>query len=150
MLVCLGASSDFAISWLNMTVRNILATDAQAQQDSRFWGSGSILGLAFGPPGGPERPSSPVLVGAPDSLAVVFDEGAVFEVSAPARPLGRYVADPLRSGIARNADEIVGRAAAVEAPVGRGKVVLFGFRPQFRGQTHGTFRLLFNAVLLAP
>ncbi len=148
-LVALGASSDFAISALNISVRNALAGDAQTQQASRFSAPGSILGVDFGHPGGPDRPSSAVLVGVPDSLAVMFHEGPVFAVEPPAVALGRYPADPLRSGFARDDAGIRGLAVAVEAPVGRGKVVLFGFRPQFRGQTHGSFRLLFNAVLLA-
>jgi glutamine amidotransferase-like uncharacterized protein len=89
------------------------------------------------------------LVGVPDSLGVFFEGGGAFEVEAPARAVGRYAAQPLRSGFARNPDRISGRVAIAEVPVGRGRVILFGFRPQFRGQTHGAFRLLFNAVLLA-
>lgn len=149
LLVCLNASSDFAISRLNLQVRNVLATDASTQQVSRFQASGSILGVAFRGPGGGGRVSSPVLVGIPDSLAVVFDDGGAFETVAPAVALGWYGPDPLRSGFARTPEEIAGRPALVATKLGRGTVMLFGFRPQFRGQTHGTFRLLFNAVLLA-
>jgi len=148
-LVCLNASSDFAISRLNLQVGNVLATDAQTQQVSRFLAAGSILGVAFRRPEGGGRVSSPVLVGIPDSVGAFFEGGGAFEVSPPAEALGWYASDPLRSGFARHPDVVAGRAAAVDVAVGRGRVVLFGFRPQFRGQTHGTLRLLFNAVLLA-
>jgi hypothetical protein len=45
------------------------------------------------------------------------------------------------------ASKIEGKGALVEAPLGKGSVVLFGFAPQHRGQTYATFRLLFNALL---
>ena len=44
--------------------------------------------------------------------------------------------------------DIQGRTALVEARLGRGRVVMFGFRPQHRAQTHETFKLLFNALYL--
>jgi len=96
-----------------------------------------------------EGPESPVTLGVPDSLPVYFENSAAFTVSAPALGLATYPELPLRSGYARYQERLVGKAALVEAPVGSGRVILFGFRPQFRGQTHGTFKLLFNAVLLA-
>ena len=55
--------------------------------------------------------------------------------------------DILLSGYLQGAEAIAGRAAAVEVPLGRGSVVMFGFRPQYRGQSYGTFRMLFNALL---
>ena len=102
---------------------------------------GGVSGTAGG--------GSPVMVGVPDSLDIYFENSAAFTVSAPARALATYPPQPLRSGYARFQERLVGKAALVEAPVGSGRVILFGFRSQFRGQTHGTFKLLFNAVLLA-
>ncbi len=143
-LVCLDGSSSFAISRLNLPVVNILAGEASGPQVSRFYAPGSIFGVGLG--GG--RGSS-VTVGVPDSLQIYFENSAAFTVSGTARALATYPAEPLRSGYARLQERLEGKAALVEVPVGSGRVILFGFRPQFRGQTHGTFKLLFNAVLLA-
>jgi hypothetical protein len=144
-LVCLDGSSNFAISRLNLPVANVLAGEASGPEVSRFYAPGSIFGVLLGGGG------SPVTAGMPDSFQVYFENSAAFTVSGPARALATYPAEPLRSGFARFQDRLEGKAALVEAPVGSrgGRVILFGFRPQFRGQTHGTFKLLFNAVLLA-
>ena len=40
------------------------------------------------------------------------------------------------------------RRTLVEVGLGEGRIVLFGFRPQFRGQAVSTFKLLFNAIHL--
>ena len=146
-LVCLDGSSDFAITTLNLPVVNVLAGEASGPQVLRFYAPGSIFGTVLG---GVEGSRSPVTLGVPDSLDVYFENSAAFTVSGPARALATYPREPLRSGYVRFPERLAGKAALVEAPVGSGQVILFGFRPQFRGQTHGTFKLLFNAVLLAP
>ena len=145
-LVCLDGSSNFAITRLNLPVVNVLAGEASGPQVLRFYAPGSIFGVVLG---GVGPPSNAVTLGVPESLQVYFENSAAFTVTAPARALATYPAAPLRSGYARYQERLEGKAALVEVPVGSGRVILFGFRPQFRGQTHGTFKLLFNAVLLA-
>ena len=54
--------------------------------------------------------------------------------------------DPLVSGWALGIEHIAGKAAIVEASVGSGSAVLFGFPPNYRGQTIATWPLLFNAL----
>ncbi|PYO86225.1 MAG: peptidase M14 [Gemmatimonadetes bacterium] len=141
-LVCLDGASDLAIAQLSLPVTNVLAGEASGPQSSRFYAPGSVFAVTL------EGRPSPVTLGLPDSLYVYFQNGGAFEVRSPGRVLARYTANPLRSGYVQHAERIEGKAALVEVPVGRGRVILFGFRSQFRGQTQGTFKLLFNAVLL--
>jgi hypothetical protein len=74
-------------------------------------------------------------------------DSRAFEVSGEGRVLARFVDRPLLSGFAHREEMVAGKAAAVAVNAGRGQVILVGFRPQHRGQTHATFKLLLNAVL---
>jgi glutamine amidotransferase-like uncharacterized protein len=53
------------------------------------------------------------------------------------------------SGWLRGEEQMAGRAAVVSVDLNPGRVVLFGLRPQHRGQTHATFPMLFNALYLS-
>lgn len=140
-LVTLGSSSDFAISALNLPVTNVLAGDRTGPEVSHFYAPGSIFGAAL-------EPGTALTSGMGDSVAVFFANGDAFDVAAPGRVIAKYADDPLRSGYVQHPEAVAGKAAVAEVAAGRGRVILFGFQPQHRGQTHATFKLLFNAVLL--
>jgi hypothetical protein len=61
--------------------------------------------------------------------------------------LARYAKErsPLASGYLAGADRIEGKIAALEADYGKGRVILLGFKPQWRGQSHGAYKFFFNA-----
>ena len=54
--------------------------------------------------------------------------------------------DLLMSGWAKGTEHIAKKTAMARVPHGKGNVVVFGFRPQFRGQPRGTYKLVFNAL----
>ena len=67
--------------------------------------------------------------------------------TGPARIIARYAAENvLRSGWLLGEDKIKNRIALAEVPDGPGRIVLFAFRPQHRGQTWGTFPFIWNAL----
>jgi hypothetical protein len=51
------------------------------------------------------------------------------------------------SGMLAGGSELAGKAAVVDIPVGKGHVVMFANNPMWRHETHGSFSLLFNAIL---
>ncbi|HEV2763292.1 MAG TPA: hypothetical protein VGV38_09990, partial [Pyrinomonadaceae bacterium] len=137
-LVCIDAATEFAIKRLNLPVRNALAD----LKSSEFYCPGSILRLEV-------DTSHPLARGFGESADAYFVNSAAFDVTDRdrARFVARYAArDVLRSGWLLGEKHLAGKAALVEVSLGRGRVVLFGFRPQHRAQTWGTFPFLFNAL----
>jgi len=96
----------------------------------------------------------PVAFGLPELVDVFFDNSPAFRLLPEAqlknvRPVAWFdSASPLRSGWALGQHYLEGSVAAIEAEVGRGKLYLFGPEILFRGQPHGTFKFLFNAIYL--
>ena len=75
-----------------------------------------------------------------------------FRVIPPAnraRVIFRYAdtKDLLISGLVEGGDEIAQHPAVVDVPSGNGHVVLFSINPVYRGETHGTYSLVLNAIL---
>jgi hypothetical protein len=139
-LVCMNGSSALCIEALHLPVQ-----DATAGLDrDTFFVSGSILEVRT-------DPSHPLMAGMPERAPVFFDRSPVFTTAegfrgaVPAR--WSEAGSPLLSGYLLGEEHLHGRAAAVDARYGDGRVVLLGFRPQWRGQPWGTFRVLFNSAL---
>jgi len=155
-LVLLDHASELATESLGVPVKRIVVprrltdeTRSRAPEGGEstepLYAPGSILRVLV-------DTTNAVALGMPDSAAVYFTNSVTFDVPAASqvRVIARYPArgeDILLSGYLQGASQIAGKAAAVTAPVGRGHVVMFGFRPQHRGQSYGTFRMLFNALL---
>jgi hypothetical protein len=139
-LVCWDDSTDLAIKHFKLPVRNVL----EGLKSSEFYCPGSVLRIEV-------DKSHPLANGIAPLADAYFIDSAAFEVTDPARAriVARYVErkeDLLRSGYLLGAEKLAGRAALVEATLGKGRVILFGFRPQHRGQTWGTFPFIFNAI----
>jgi hypothetical protein len=50
-------------------------------------------------------------------------------------------------GYARSGDELAGKAVAIDAPRGMGRILLFASNPMWRGNAQGMYALVMNAVL---
>ena len=138
-LICFDASSELAIKRFNLPLRNVL----EGVSSSEFYCPGSILRINL-------DKTHPITRGMPRSADAYFINSSAFEVTDDARRvhvIARYAErDLLRSGWLMGESRIAGRIALAEVSMGRGRVILFGFRPQHRGQTWGTFPLIFNSI----
>jgi len=149
-LVFVDGSTELAPELFGLDIQPVRAgagargTAADAEQ---IYAPGSILRVLT-------DASHPVNAGMPDTAAIYFVNSMSFTVPAAskARVIARYPADAkdiLLSGFLQGASQLAGKAAALDVDVGaaRGRVTLFGFRPLYRGQSYGTFKMFFNALL---
>ena len=80
----------------------------------------------------------------------MFERGPAFNTKSNFKGtvLARYPRErsPLMSGHLAGPERLQGKIAALEADYGKGRVVLLGFRPQWRGQSHAAYKFFFNAL----
>jgi hypothetical protein len=142
-LVALGEAANFAIEKLELSVRNVTA----GKSSKEFWCPGSTLRVKF-------DTTHPLAYGMPpEGLVVYLGGNPAFEI-LPGEHNDRYQSvvryadrDLLQSGWLIGEETLARKPALVVAQSGKGRVILIGFRTQHRAQTHGTFKLLFNALL---
>jgi hypothetical protein len=138
-LVCFNRSAAFAIGRLKLPVKDVTAG---LGRQSFFVGT-SLLNVSI-------DPAQRVMAGMPERAAVFFSSSPAFETleGFGGTVLARYPGkDLLASGFLLGESVLAGKAAALDVPYGSGHVILLGFRPQWRGQPFGTFRIIFNSLL---
>jgi hypothetical protein len=145
-LVTFGQAGDLPMQRFGLPLRNVVAN----LPSKEFWSPGSTLRVRY-------HTSNPVAYGMPEEGLALFMAGSqVYEITSMDQGqnvdiIATYVdRDILQSGWLLGEQVIAKKAAAVTVRHGDGKVILLGFRPQHRDQTHGTFKLVFNALLNAP
>src|SRR5215468_6095429 len=143
-LITFNNASLMAVESLGLPVTNVL----DGLKNDQFFCAGSLLKVEL------RDLNHPALWGMPRDPIVMFERGPAFEPKSGFQGvvLASYPRDrnPLASGFLLHPERIQGKAAAIEAFQGKGRVYLFGFRPQWRGQSHGTYKVVFNAVYDSP
>ena len=139
-LVTFNDASEYAIEALKLPVRNVLA----GVKNTDFYAPGSILAVDI-------RRDDPIARGFVAHVpAIWFEESPAFEItdSTQATAVATYPAtgNPLLSGWLLGGAKLNGKAALVDVKRGSGHVVLFGFRPQYRGQSVATYPLVWGAL----
>ncbi|HYX40048.1 MAG TPA: hypothetical protein VE821_00045, partial [Pyrinomonadaceae bacterium] len=140
-LVCFDASAELAIKQFKLPLRNVL----EGLKSSDFYCPGSILRLTV-------DTQQPLAHGFGRDVDAYFINSSAFDVTGDGggrvHTIARYAdRDVLRSGWLLGEKFVAGKIALAEVSLGQGRVVLFGFRPQHRGQTWGTFQFIWNAIL---
>ncbi|WP_461131469.1 M14 family metallopeptidase [Spirosoma aerophilum] len=139
-LVCLNTSSDYAIEALHLPVKNVVA----GVNSKDFFTGGSLLEIET-------DATHPVMAGMPVKAAVFVEGSPVFATldGFKGQALATFASSgsPLRSGYLLGEKYLHGYAASLDVQHGKGHVILHGFRPQWRGQPLGTYRVLLNSVL---
>ena len=134
-LITLNSSSEFPIKHLYLTVENCAADlDRMA-----FFIPGSILRVI-------NDPGHPIAYGYDRISEIFFRRSPVFSASEGTSVVRYPTHEPLLSGWANGDNHLFNKSAIVDVPYGQGKIILIGFPAQYRAQSQGSFRYVFNAI----
>jgi hypothetical protein len=145
-ILAIGSATDLGIQ-LQLPIANALVdSSGRVLPRTRFYVPGSILSMRVDTAAALAQGLRPI-------TDFYYDNAEAFRLlpAAESRGVRRVVwidnPTPLRSGWAWGQRYLNGVTEVLQAPVGRGMLVLYGADPYFRSQPHGTFKLLFNALL---
>jgi hypothetical protein len=152
-IVTVGDSTTLA-HFFGLPIRNALVEMGADGHEhplpqEKFYVPGSVLQVTV-------DNTNPIAYGMPATADVFFENSPAFRLSPDAelkgvKPVVWYPnATPLRSGWAWGQGYLEGTVGAAEASMGEGKVFLLGVEATFRGQPHGTYKLLFNSLYFGP
>jgi hypothetical protein len=149
-LVLIDGATELAPAALGVDVKLVRAGGGGGNRNAaadaeQIYAPGSILRVVV-------DGTHPVGRGMSDSSAIYFVNSTSLELPAgsQARVIARYPDRPesiLLSGFLQGPAKLAGKAAAADIALGKGRVTMFGFRPLYRGQSYGTFKMFFNALL---
>jgi hypothetical protein len=141
MMICFDNACDMAIKEFNLPLKNTL----EGVRTSEFYCPGSIVALDV-------DNKHPIASMLPSSLPAYFINSSAYTAGTDAnvRVIARYANENvLLSGWLLGEDRLSGQIALAEVSVGKGRIVLFGFRPQHRGQAWATLPFIWNALSTA-
>jgi hypothetical protein len=145
-IIAIGDSAANLAQWLQLPIADHLIENGAPLPRAKYFVPGSIISAkvdAF----------HPVAAGMRERSDFFFDNSPVFALkpgadAATVRPIATIDLDaPLRSGWAWGQQYLKGGIVAIEARVGKGRVLLFGPEILQRAQPHATFKLFFNGIL---
>ena len=139
-LIFLNHSTDYAVNHLGLKVKNVV----RGLSNREFYSPGSILNSDIA------DPKHPLSFGMQPNIFIWSEGSPAWEVPEGAgRVVARYPdSKVLASGWLLGEKYLAGKASVVDVPVGKGHIVLFGMRPQYRAQSYETLKMMFNAFLL--
>jgi hypothetical protein len=141
VLLAFNEAALYAIDRMALPVENTLENVSR----DRFYSPGALLDTEA-------DLSHPLNFGMQPKQAVWFESGPAFRPAfdrsgPPPKSVLRYPGlNVLASGWLLGEEIIAARSAVMDVQVGRGRVVLFGIRPQYRGQSNATFKMVFNGL----
>ncbi len=141
-LICLNWATELPTEYFGLEITNVLDSDQSGPQNStgtEFFCPGSLLRVFV-------ETTHPIGYGLEREMAVFFKSGPAFEARGGKRVAAYPNFNPLMSGWIEGEKRIREKGALWDIKLGKGHVILFGFKPQHRAQSHGTFKLLFNAI----